>query len=430
MRDWNTFGHLIVIPAVLIVIGVMLYSVWQSPNPNQNTWWTEVRKEQQNLEVEPIVSPEYRIINSSQNPDRSVSPAAPDSNRSVSATALDSSRSVSPAAQGSESKFSVANELPTDSKCKAFGGDIDCDLRNELPIENLTSEARGREAKTVELYKLPGQWEQLPVTPSSSWNHRSVKVESDFEQHLKVAEKVVSNQLSIVMDDNWPLARRELDRIERVIEDSANVIYKHLRDEPRIRLVIRFDEEGPVAVYTGRGKSKQPGVYREIWLATNGYEPQVIYQFAHEFGHVIQDYDRFSSKPAYKNAWFHEALCELASIYVLHNLDENGNLRKYVDDHLRPARERLAQIQDFKSWLLETEQHLRHMAPELDRESQAVVAYRLLPLFESYPELWGTLWELPTTSRSLSAYLAQWRRRVDAEDRYLIDRVRKALFST
>ena len=409
MRDWNVIGHLVVVPAVLVLIGVMLYDIWHSPNPNQNTWWTEVRKQQQALKVEPIVSPEYREVS----------------------TPPSTAQSANRLEHRSNESFSIAIGLPMESTCKEFGGEADCDFLNELPNDHGTSHELNSLVRTVDVYDLPDQRISFPVMRLEQRDQLSIETMSDFERHVRApAKETVEKRLSIVIDDNWSMANHETDRMKQNLVDSANVIYKHLKRQPRIRLVIRFDEDGPRAVYTGRGKSKQPGFYHEIWLDTNGYQPQVIYQFAHEFGHVIQNYNRFSSKTDYENAWFHEALCEVASIYALYSLDENGELKGYVDDYRQAARERLALITEFKPWILEAERRLRDMAPELDRETQAVVAYRLLPVFEKYPALWDTLWELPTTSRRLSAYLAQWRRRVDATDRYLIDHLERALLGS
>jgi len=41
---------------------------------------------------------------------------------------------------------------------------------------------------------------------------------------------------------------------------------------------------------------------------------QYAYQFAHEFCHILSDYERLRSTP---NQWFHESLCELASLFTL-----------------------------------------------------------------------------------------------------------------
>ena len=72
---------------------------------------------------------------------------------------------------------------------------------------------------------------------------------------------------------------------------------------------------------------------------------QFAYQFAHEFCHVVSDYERLENNP---NNWFHEALCELASVFTLRRMAETwpvqppylkwadyaGSLARYANDLL------------------------------------------------------------------------------------------------
>ena len=43
------------------------------------------------------------------------------------------------------------------------------------------------------------------------------------------------------------------------------------------------------------------------------------YQFAHEFCHVLSEYERLRNCP---NNWFHETICELASLFALRRMAE------------------------------------------------------------------------------------------------------------
>ena len=82
---------LFIVPAVLLVIGVMFVAGWNS-EPNQNAWWTEVRKEQEALEAESVVAPEYLSI---------------------------------------EAEPQYGKQLDAEHTCKAFGGTVDCGLEQE-----------------------------------------------------------------------------------------------------------------------------------------------------------------------------------------------------------------------------------------------------------------------------------------------------------
>ena len=46
---------------------------------------------------------------------------------------------------------------------------------------------------------------------------------------------------------------------------------------------------------------------------------QFAYQFSHEFCHIMSDYERLRENP---NGWFHEAICELASVFTLRCMAE------------------------------------------------------------------------------------------------------------
>lgn len=64
---------------------------------------------------------------------------------------------------------------------------------------------------------------------------------------------------------------------------------------------------------------------------------------------------------------------------------------------------------------------------ELDRKANAVVAYRLLPIFMKYPELWNTLKSLPKSDSLIGEYLDEWKQSVKHQDKQLIDLVSNCL---
>jgi hypothetical protein len=54
---------------------------------------------------------------------------------------------------------------------------------------------------------------------------------------------------------------------------------------------------------------------------------QFAYQFAHEFCHSLSNYELLRDNP---NRWFHEALCELASVFTLRRMTEHGQLYLHI----------------------------------------------------------------------------------------------------
>lgn len=224
------------------------------------------------------------------------------------------------------------------------------------------------------------------------------------------------------IDDSWDLD--DTSKLKKILYEAASPMYRNLRGEPSIKVVVGYDEErGPMALYRRRGQTADRVLLSNSPLE---YRPQIIYQFAHEFCHVISDYNRLRSTES-KNEWFHEALCELASIFVLHGTGE-PSLKKYIDDYLEESINVLRETSDFGAWLLAKEAELREQPTgELDRKANAVVAYRLLPIFMKYPETWNTLKSLPKSDSLIAEYLDEWKQNVEHQDKRLIDLIVNSL---
>lgn len=234
---------------------------------------------------------------------------------------------------------------------------------------------------------------------------------------------VATSGLQITVDESWELD--DLQNVTNMLNETANYIYSHLRDNPSFQVVVGYDREmGPISLY--RSDDQQ---FDRVLLSNTPleYRPQIMYQFSHEFCHVISDYNRIRSTDS-KNEWFHEALCELASIFVLHSTEEPA-LKKYIDDYLEESRDVLAGLEDFGTWISGKEEGLRtRAAGRHDRKTNAVVAYRLHPLFKQYPTLWNTLWHLPKSDSTLEVYIEEWKQAIDVRDRPMLDKLQERLF--
>jgi hypothetical protein len=157
---------------------------------------------------------------------------------------------------------------------------------------------------------------------------------------------------------------------------------------------------------------------------------QHAFQFAHEFAHILANYDQHERC----NKWFEESLCELASLFVLRRMAETWKLRPpyanwrdyapalaaYADDRLRSAR--LPAGQTLDQWYRENEPRLRQ-EPCL-REKNTVVAAALLPQFEKQPQSWEAItWLNDGTAhgaRTFARYLGDWHARVPEKHRPLV----------
>ena len=156
------------------------------------------------------------------------------------------------------------------------------------------------------------------------------------------------------------------------------------------------------------------------------------YQFAHEFCHVLSRYEQLRNNP---NNWFHEALCELASVFTLRRMaecwpiippypnwaDYAGALYDYADDLLADENHQLPEGLTLATWLPMHENELRQ-DPYL-RDKNGVIACQLLPLFETHPSGWNAVRNLPDSTGPFSEYLADWHERVEPEDKPFVNRL-------
>lgn len=132
-----------------------------------------------------------------------------------------------------------------------------------------------------------------------------------------------------------------------------------------------------------------------IYLSTHDtYYCQWLYQFAHEYCHHLIN-GKLSGE-LIGLMWFEEVICELSSMYHLHqmasdwkksDLEEKTHwapvFQDYLDDLLRNGKSILYQL----SFLLQLwEAQLRQ--PVYHRDLYNIIAAKLFPLFVENPRLW------------------------------------------
>ena len=155
-----------------------------------------------------------------------------------------------------------------------------------------------------------------------------------------------------------------------------------------------------------------------IWItARNNFWCQFAYQFAHEFCHVLSGYENLRENP---NNWFHEAICELASVFTIRRMaqrwhthptfpkrtDYAAALRDYWQNLLNNKEAHLPKGMTLRNWLSLREDELREnpVAEQKQRGNQALVAYQLLPLFEEMPGGWNAIRKLPNSLDRFADY--------------------------
>ncbi|MEW5707483.1 hypothetical protein [Pelomicrobium sp.] len=204
----------------------------------------------------------------------------------------------------------------------------------------------------------------------------------------------------------------------------------------------------PIRVIPGSGNPKvyyeksTRGEYVVQLTARNRRWAQYAYQFAHEFCHVLSNFERKEFRhgdPVAPNQWFEESLCEAAALFTLkrmavrwaseapypHWAGYAPALREYADRLQSEPHRHAVRAMDLAAWVAQREQALRE--DPYRRDDNEVCANALLPLFESNPARWEVLRYLNShpgeASKPFVEYLAGWHRAVPEKHRRFLQQV-------
>ncbi len=222
------------------------------------------------------------------------------------------------------------------------------------------------------------------------------------------------------------------DDIQSLLRDVASHIERELRDPfpGAIEVMNLPGLSKPRTIYRTTGN----GAYPINLTAKNGLWSKFAYQFAHEFCHVLSGYERLRDNP---NQWFHESICEIASIFVIRRMGERWQHHKnplwasFAQSHTNYADELMSNHSNnmpsgsFRVWLSKNEAGLR--ADPYLRDKNGVVATRLLPNFEQEPSGWNAVRLLPATTGNIQEYIESWRSYVDARDHGFVEGIGASL---
>ena len=232
----------------------------------------------------------------------------------------------------------------------------------------------------------------------------------------------------------WGKARQ--DDVRALLVDVASHLTRPLRTEIECSVSVVV---APATDWTPktrlRNSTKDPIVIQ--LTAQDTHWCQYAYQFSHEICHVLSNYERLDEENP--NGWFHEAICELASVFTLRRMAERwpanppyanwsshaGALASYADDRLACEERQLPPGVALPEWLASHESKLR--TDRYQRPENAKVAYALLPTFENAHEGWNAVRHLPNSTGLLGDYLRDWCAAVPSVDAPFVLRILEAL---
>lgn len=227
------------------------------------------------------------------------------------------------------------------------------------------------------------------------------------------------------VDDAWG---NSTERVRAILLSTANELFVYFPDR-ELKPILVEPLKGPITLFD-RGPR---GEYRVRLDTGDNLWAQWAYQFAHEFGHILSNYDEVS----HQNKWFEETICEVASLFTLNRLADTWSkapspdswqryapaLRKYAEARL--AKAQLPEGLTLAKWY---EDHARPLAKNgYDREKNTLVAVQLLPLFEKAPEHWEAIAWLAKAKKghaeSLPDFLKAWRSHCPEKHRPFVAKV-------
>lgn len=225
--------------------------------------------------------------------------------------------------------------------------------------------------------------------------------------------------------------------ITRLLGDVSSHIEQTLREPIKGTVLVRL---APHYDWTPRThiRSSTSDPFTIQLTAQGKLWAKFSYQFSHEFCHVLSGHERLKNNP---NNWFHEAICELASVFTLRRMAESWpdnppypnwsdyapSLADYAQNCLAKPERQLPTGLSLSSWLDKEEASLR--LDEYQRDKNAIVAYALLPLFEDTPSGWNTIRFLPESNDTLSVYLHEWHTKAENIDAPFVERMLSILDS-
>ena len=207
-----------------------------------------------------------------------------------------------------------------------------------------------------------------------------------------------------MIGENWNADGTE---IKKVLDSAAAQILIYFPDRKLNPILVSHGQEVPITL-----DAKGPSGEYQVRLATGStYWAQYSYQFAHELGHILCNYDRHH---AGRNQWFEESLCETSSLFVLSRMghawksdppypnwkDWGVHFDVYLNEILAKRSRRLPPDLTMPMWL-------KSNLPDLSQERRLtersmLAATYLLPLFQDDPHGWECLNWLNLGGRTMS----------------------------
>ncbi|MGC6583247.1 MAG: hypothetical protein ACON4K_13100 [Akkermansiaceae bacterium] len=219
----------------------------------------------------------------------------------------------------------------------------------------------------------------------------------------------------IVAESGWNYSPKKLHRI---FKQAGGVLWRNFPEAELPAVEVSYQKNGPFVFFDVNERG-----HKRIQLSSQGsYWSQHVYQFAHEFCHLLVD----CKKGDRSNHWFEESVCEMASVYVVGELAKEwktnpaiSGAESYAQSFARYAEElksresyQLPKEESFQTWFGKHEAILGK-SDGYQRDLNGVVALKLLPLLQNTPTNWGAFRFINVQRKknavSFEGYLRSWK---------------------
>lgn len=185
----------------------------------------------------------------------------------------------------------------------------------------------------------------------------------------------------------------EITDIQKVLESVVNIMDSCFESSIDNDITVRYDQIYGPRVLCARGDN---GEYQVLLSSKDRRWAQYSYQFSHEYCHIRTNYLGGNAK----TKWFEETICELASLFTLRRMSEvwktsppykhwsdySTALYNYAEGRITSEDRNLPEDVEFLDWFKSNLGDLEN--DEYMREANAIIAIRLLPIFEVNSKLW------------------------------------------
>lgn len=233
-----------------------------------------------------------------------------------------------------------------------------------------------------------------------------------------------------ILDDGWGNA--SLSDLTAVINSAAGILWKYFPGRRLEPIMIQRTRTGPMVHF-------ERNYRREIVMdldTEDTYWCQYAYQFAHEFCHILANFDLDGTS----NLWFEEMLCETASLFTLRHMADlwrteppfpqwkpyAKELSKYSETVVK-SREKIPSgtLAEFYK------KHVEELRGKpASRELNGAMATVLLEMFEQSPERWEAVTWLNTSKsapgETFGFYLEKWLRAAPPRHQLFIVEIKRA----